>query len=204
MSETITWSRFSRAYANCVGKVAEFATELAIDSHQSLGIPYVDPFTLRGKKLEDEVRQEQDRLRNRVSFEKFAEEVRKTQPFLRKATEKELEGIFARLTPGERKKYAEPAPSPVAAPSRKRIASVPSKGPRDAKKSREVLGDFINDESDGERGYQSGESDDVSLVSESELEEPSPMHKKEKKQTIAPPNAKAAASSSGVKKFTWT
>lgn len=199
METTISWETFSKAYLKCITKFADFATDIASDSHRELGLSYVDPHTMRSKRQNEEHSQRQERLRNRDSFLNFVEEIRKSQPFLRKATEDELEGIFARLSPAERKKYAEPVKS-VGVPVKKRVASDSSKLRDGKKKVKDSFGDFINDEeSDQEKKFLSGESDDVSLVSESELEEPSPTENKERTQTKVP-----TASSSGVKKFTWT
>ena len=103
------------------------------------------------------------------------------------------------MTSNERKKYANPSPGHL---SKKREASESSKS-NEKKRNRGSLGDFINDETENDGKNLSGESDDISLVSESDLEEESPTAvPKEKKNPTGGPNVKAA--STGVKKFTWT
>jgi hypothetical protein len=132
-------------------------------------------------------------VKHHDAFIHFVEAVRKNQPFLRKATEKELEGIFSRLSPAERRVYTEP--SVTSKPEKKRVSEASSTKPVKAVKS--SVDDFIEDE----------DSDDVSLVSESDLDLgdeperlPQAVTKKHKKEH----HAKVSSSVAGVKKFTWT
>ena len=68
------------------------------------------------------MKDEQHRTKSHDEFTKFAASIRKNQPFLRKATEKELEGIFSRLSPAEKRRYSEEA----VIPDRKQKTSLPS------------------------------------------------------------------------------
>ncbi len=123
---------------------------------------------------------------------------------MRKASDKELEGIFSRLTPAERKQYSvvkQETDSKRKSPEEPRKDKVTKK-----KASKPVIeDDFINDDSE-ESDYASGS--DISLVSESDLEmveeekQKTPKVKKEKK------HKKSRSSTSDgrvvVKKFTWS
>ena len=173
-----------------------------MEAHEDLSLPYVDPFSARSKRKSEALKAEELSLKHHDAFVTFAEAVRKTQPFLRKATETELEGIFTRLTPAERRSYTEPKSTEKS--EKKRVSDqVPAKPSIKAKSP--VEEDFINDD----------DSDDVSLVSESDLDlgdEPVESHreherkKKKKKEKKAKKESHASITSSaaGVKKFTWT
>jgi hypothetical protein len=148
-----------------------------------------------------EAKPAQERAKNPEAFSKFAEAVRKSQPFLRKASDMELEGIFSRLTPAERKQYSEVKTDDE--PKRKRSLESKKEAKPSKKKSvakEAVKEDFINDESE-ESDYASGS--DISLVSESELEEEEESKVKKvsekKEQSPRMPEAKGP-----VKRFTWT
>lgn len=135
--------------------------------------------------------------------------MRETQPFLRKASDAELEGIFSRMSVAERKKYSEVVKKVEPTTKKKegkRVAEVTNEEPESKKiKSRtSSVNDFINDELD-DSSYASGS--DVSLVSESELEEedddaqPEPIQeKKEKKEKK---RSKSPTSLAPSKKFLW-
>lgn len=145
--------------------------------------------------------------KNQDAFEKFVDIIRKKEPFLRKATEQELQGIFVRLTPAERVKYS------VLEPVKPR-KSEPTPT-RKQKKREKVVDDFIADEAEEEGFSDDGfiSSDDVSLVSESanELvdeisEEPLKKEKKSKKEKKEKKKAKKdKKASSGLepKTFNW-
>lgn len=153
----------------------------------------MNPFTSRSKRRSDEIKAGEQSLKHHDAFVLFVESVRKTQPFLRKATEKELEGIFARLTPAERRVYTEFS-STFKAEKKKVSDASSSKPAKPVKPAKSPVSDFIEDE----------DSDDVSLVSESDLDlgdepERPPKEKKQKKK-----EAHVTSSSAGVKKFTWT
>ena len=188
---------------------------MAIDAHRSLEIPYVDPFTARSKRHAQELKDDHDREKERVVFQRFVESVRKTQPFFRKATEKELEGIFARLTPSEKRLYSEAASSPGANQKAPKImkGAEAKKGKKESKSVSDMKG-FISDDIEEEEYFSDG-SEDVSLVSESdggfesEKEDIVPKKKKSKKEKHHKKAHEASLSSvpsttAGIKKFTWT
>lgn len=124
-------------------------------------MPYVDPFAKRARRISDQEKSIISKTKNHEAFARFVEVIRKKEPFLRKATEKELEGIFVRLTPNEKIKYSESA---ISAPSIVKVRKSESP-PKDKEE------DFIS-------------SDDVSLVSESsnELVDLPVMHKEKKEK----------------------
>lgn len=141
--------------------------------------------------------------------------MRKNQPFLRKATDGELEGIFVRLTPTEKKLYLEMgSPSEKPKTEKKQPSKSSREKPKQVRETKaKIIDDFINDEVE-ESSYDTG-SEDISLVSESELEEePEEVEKvkkakksKKDKQSSIPKESLAPQSSSAntaVKKFTWT
>lgn len=188
---------------------------MAIDAHRSLEIPYVDPFKAKSKLSAQELKDKHDREKDKVVFHRFVDSVRKTQPFLRKATEKELEGIFARLTPSEKRLYSEAASSPDTSQKAPKLMkqSEAKKGKKESK-SASSMKDFISDEIEEEE-YLSDGSEDVSLVSESdggfglEKEDIIPERKKSKKEKHHKKAHEASFSSvpsttAGIKKFTWT
>lgn len=164
---------------------------MAVESHQDLNLPYIDPFTARARRISDAGKSELSRVKHSELFARFVETIRKKEPFLRKATEQELEGIFVRLTPAEKIKYGS-----------EEIVTKPVK-------RRSVIDDFLADELEENDGSLS--SDDVSLVSESDqLSDSSAVkvHKeKHKKAKKAKKEKKEKSVSkmdpSMIKKFTW-
>jgi hypothetical protein len=158
------------------------------------------------------------RLGDKHVFPAFAASVRKNQAFLRKATDDELWGIYERLTPTEKQLYSE-----MIEPSKKtkkdRTATKEKKERKEkkvkSKPSKETppkpLDDFINDEPE-ESEYETG-SEDISLVSESELDEPKEPVVKVKKDKKKSKRQKTEATdtlphtakpSTPLKKFTWS
>jgi hypothetical protein len=164
--------------------VSEFIhqTELAKESFDALNIPYIDPFKLREMKKKEDVKLDSLKLKNREAFSTFCEVMRNKQPFLKKATDDELEGMFLRMTPAERLKYIKDDTKPE---GRKRpsdesrvSSSVASekqpKKDKKQKKEKKVKRDYSFDNFIDDRvvedDYDDYSSDDVSLVSESENE----------------------------------
>ena len=119
-----------------------------------------------------------------------------------------MEGIFARLTPAERKQYSEPSPASVVGLSKKTKTSPKEEGEKPKKKVKTpVANDFINDEAE-ESDYENI-SEDISLVSESELEaEPEEQVKPKKEKSVSKRKLSESkqkdTGESLVKKFTWT
>jgi len=153
--------------------------------------------------------------------------MRQKQPFLRKATDDELEGIFLRMTPAERLKYtmevdkshSKKRPSDE---SRTSTPSKPEEKPKKEKKEKKQkkvkrdysFDNFIDDRVIDE-DYDDYSSDDVSLVSESAnelVDDISPesdaakkdKKKKKKKSRESSPAEPIGETSSKVKHFKWS
>lgn len=193
-------------YLNCISKLAEFTTELAVESYQELNLPYTDPFTLKKKRISDSIKLETHRSINREQFINFCNAIRKREGFLRKATEQELQGIFERLTPAEKQKYSSASPAP--SPASKQVPAKEEHSHAFKRKSiSRAMDNFINDEA--VEDYSDYSSDDVSLVSESEneLEEVNRDAKKPKKEKKAKKEKKEKKHKKEipvlVKKFAW-
>jgi hypothetical protein len=181
---------------------------LASEAHEELHLPYVDPHTASLKRKDLEAVPEQTRSNHPEAFAAFVDAIRKNQPFLQKATEAELEGIFARLTPAERKQYTAPSAAGVPATSKKPKTSLKEEGEKPKKKVKTtVSNDFINDEAE-ESDYENI-SEDISLVSESELEaEPEEQARPKKEKLVSKRKLSESkerhTGDAAVKKFTWT
>ena len=188
--------------------VSFIQTELAVDSHQELNLPYVDPFTARSRRISKSGKQEQLKQKNHELFSKFCDVIRKKDAFLKKATDAELEGIFSRLSHSERLKYTNPdipSPSP-----KKRPSDVSMKSEKKAKKEKkekkvkkEKRDTFIDDEVEEEfDDFLS--SDDVSLVSESENELMDEPEEEQKPKKVKKEKRPSEPTVSAPKKFAWT
>ena len=135
--------------------------------------------------------------------------MRQKQPFLKKATDDELEGMFMRMTPAERLKYTtdgikmdtkkRPSNESRAAtsvedkpkPKKEKKEAKEKKEKKQKKLKRDYSFDNFIDDRVIDDGYDDYSSDDVSLVSESANElnddftprsEPAKKDKKQKKQ----------------------
>jgi hypothetical protein len=177
-----------------------------VEAHEELHLAYTDPFTMRKKRAAEERKQISKpviRVTDRDAVKQFCRAIRKQEGFFRKATDQELEGIYERLTPEERQKYlskSNKSPSVKSSP----VAALPPK--------KSKLADFINDEL-VEDHMSDLSSDDVSLVSESDVDLGDPelpvkakkdkKHKKEKKQKKSSPE-QPAPSKPSLQKFAWT
>ena len=123
--------------------------------------------------------------RNQDAFKTFCEVMRAKQPFLKKATDDELEGIFLRMTPSERLKYVsenalsgtKKRPSEESRASNADSTRTEKKSDKKEKKEkkqkklkREYSFDNFIDDRVIDDEYDNASSDDVSLVSESATE----------------------------------
>jgi len=153
--------------------------------------------------------------------------MRRKQPFLKRATDQELEGMFLRMSPAERAKYTSEEQVPETK-KKKRISegsksssshhaatsSVPEKkAKKDKKKKRDLsLDKFIDDRIIEDEDYYS--SDDVSLESESlddirDNDFSEDLHHDKKKQKKEKKKKKSSSESildtpSKVKLFKWS
>jgi hypothetical protein len=176
-------------------------------------------------KKKEEVKLDSVKLKHREAFTNFCEVMRKKQPFLRKATDDELEGMFLRMTPAERLKYTlddaklggRKRPSDESRAS----SSVPSeKAPKKEKKEKKEkkakrdysFDNFIDDRVVDE-DYEDYSSDDVSLVSESANElvddlsprsENKSKRKEKKQKKIRVEESTVLDTPSKVKHFKWS
>lgn len=154
-------------------------------------------------KKKEELKLESVKVRNHDAFKTFCEIMRRKQPFLKKATDDELEGMFMRMTPAERLKYTtdrnntEPKKRPSDesravssgdAESKPKKAKKEKKDKKEKKLKRNYSFDNFIDDRVIDDGYDDYSSDDVSLVSESanelndDLSPRSDVVKKEKKK----------------------
>jgi hypothetical protein len=178
------------------------------------------------KKKEDS-KLESLKVRNHEAFKSFCDIMRQKQPFLRKATDDELEGIFLRMTPAERLKYTTEVDKSHSKkrPSDESRTSTPSKPEekpkkeKKEKKQKKVKRDYSFDNFIDDRvideDYDDYSSDDVSLVSESAnelVDDISPKSdaakkdkkKKKKKSRESSPAEPIGETSSKVKHFKWS
>jgi hypothetical protein len=174
----------------------------------------VDPFTQRNQRAQNLKKEEDDATRNHDAFLRFVEITRKEQPFLRKVTDKELGGIFARLTPAEKRRYTENTLTKSTKRGSEDVARSKIEKQEKKKKREREMDDFIADEAEVEEDYISENSDDISLVSESDgdLEianedvipkSKSKKQKKEKKSKAEKQPPARPPPSEGVRKFVW-
>ena len=180
-------------------------------------------------KKKEELKLESVKLRTHEAFKAFCDVVRRKQPFLRKATDSELEGMFLRMTPAERLKYTtdndkaetKKRPSDESRDSTPVKPDVKSKKEKKEKKEKKVkkpkrdysFDNFIDDRVIDD-DFEDYSSDDVSLVSESANElnddftpksEPAKKDKKKKQSREVSPAEKVVDNTpSKVKHFKWS